>query len=181
MMGNTTSSDELLDRIRTAEDLASTRADEALNLANLLVAEHPLDSRCWTCRSRVYATLGVVDAASSDAVRAVRCDPSDRSLYTWACLLMTKRGAPEQCLEYVHSGLAAAGGWKSTREMHRENLAFLGARALFELRRYEEALTFLKTVSPKFALGRRGDSLMTREGLRKACDDALGTKRAHRK
>lgn len=177
MTDDSKSSVRLLERIRAAEDLASsTKSEEALYLANLLVDEHSSDARCWTCRSRVHAALGIVDAASVDALKAIDCDPSDRTLYTWACLLMTKRGAYLDCLEYVRRGLAAVGGWKSARAMHGENLALIGARALFELERYGEALDFLKSVSPKFAIGSRDDALMTRETLVKACKNALAKK-----
>jgi hypothetical protein len=58
--------------------------------------------------------------------------------------------------------------------MEQENLIFLGARALFELGRYEEALDRLKPVSPRFGIGKANDDLFTKDGLAKACRAAIG-------
>jgi tetratricopeptide (TPR) repeat protein len=149
------------------------RLDEALARAEKVISDHPRDSRCWGARSVIHAMRKDTEAALKDAVQAVECDPSDRDLYPSVCRFKLKVGDFESCLRYSDAGLAARYGSWNARAMYELELAFLGARSLFELGRYQVALDRLSPLAPLFGMGKIGDRLMTKMELMKAYEAAL--------
>jgi hypothetical protein len=94
-------------------------------------------------------------------------------LHLDVCYLQFAVQAYEGCLAYSDSGLAAVGGYWASRDMEANDLTFLGARALFELGRYQEALDRLSPLWPGHVTTWADASLMTKKELVKACKTAL--------
>lgn len=146
----------------------------ALDLASALIAKQPADSEAWNTRSTVHFMRGDLEPAIADAIKRMECHPALRDLYVWICFLQVRAGRFEECIRYSDVGLAASEGSRRTEHMDREQLTFLGARALFETRRCQEAVTKLESVGAVFSMGRPSDLLMTKKSLLKACQTALG-------
>ncbi|MBN9663651.1 MAG: tetratricopeptide repeat protein [Acidobacteria bacterium] len=145
---------------------------DALTRADDLVAAHPRESRYWTLKATVHAISGNLPDALLSAIRAVECDPSNRGLYPWVCVLQLQVGDFQGCLDYSNSGLAAKAGPRESRSWHTDQLIFLSARALYELGHPAESADRLVSLPPTYAMGKRGDALMTKKGLLRACQTA---------
>jgi tetratricopeptide (TPR) repeat protein len=142
---------------------------EAVALATRLLETHANDSKYWIARATVYARSGDISAAVADAVKATECDSSNRNLYPWVCLLYIQLRDFKNCLKYADAGLAAQGGSWESKDMYEGQLVFLGARALYELGSPEAAINRVASISPDFGMGRRGDRLMDKASLVRAC------------
>jgi hypothetical protein len=120
------------------------------------------------CGQAVY-----LRTALPETIRKLESDPSNRRLFLDACFIQFQLQDYEGCLGYSDRGLAAVGGYWATREMESDDLTFLGARALFELGRYQEVLDRLKPLWLGHATTWGGATLMTKKALAKACKAAL--------
>jgi hypothetical protein len=149
-------------------ECSSGKCDEALPSANHLTAEPPPVDRSPTSRYAVYLRTTL-----TETIRRVECDPSNRRLYLDSCFMQFQLQHYKECLAYSDAGLAAVGGSWATTEMESDDLTFLGARALFELARYQEALDRLMPLWPGHATIWGDATLMTKKALVKACKAAL--------
>jgi hypothetical protein len=146
----------------------SGKCDEAASSDNHLTAEPPPVDRSPTSRYAAY-----LRTALPETIRKLESDPSNRRLHLDACLIQFQLQDYEGCLAYSDRGLAADGGYWATRAMESDDLTFLGARALFELGRYQDALGRLTPLWPDHATIWGDATLMTKKALAKACKAAI--------
>jgi hypothetical protein len=152
--------------------------DSTATPASHLAAVPPPVDRSPTSRYVAYLRESL-----PEAIKRVESDPSDRGLHRRVCFFQFHLQDFERCLTYSDSGLAAAGGDKSTRDWHEGDLTFLGARSLFELGRYQDALDRLASLWPAHAITWGDATLMSKKALVKACKAALKleTKKANKR
>ena len=156
------------------EDLEEAgKLNDALELANKLVADNPTDPRSWKTRSEIYASYRNITAALEDAIQAAHCAPEEISLYYRICQFLLASGDYQGCLDYADTGLRARNGDWRTRNMYQEELTFIGARALYELGQHQLALDRLAVFALDREFGRHGNVLMSVRGLTKACKAAM--------
>ena len=150
--------------------------EQALLECDQLIEKYPHDGKCWSARSVVNSILDRVQAALTDSICAVRCTPDEPRYYLHVCLIMCRLGDYASGVSYSDAGLALESSSRESMltEGNRYDLLFLGARGLFALGRFEEAKDRLKQIDyPGFEIANRGDKLLTRRGLTKACNEAI--------
>jgi hypothetical protein len=157
-------------QIECDEAPASTTA-----LASHLTAVPPPVDRSPTSQYVAYLRESL-----PEAIKKVESDPSDRGLYRRVCFFQFQLQDFEGCLAYSDAGLAAVGGDRTTRDWYAADLTFLGARVLFELGRYQEALDRLVPLSPSHGTTWGDATLMNKKALVNACKAALNLERRRR-
>ena len=142
--------------------------DATTTLASHLTAVPPPVDRSPTSQYVAYLRESL-----PEAIKKIESDPSDRGLYRGVCFFQFQLQDFEGCVAYSDAGLAAVGGDRTTRDWYAADLTFLGARALFELGRYQEALDRLVPLWPGHATTWGDATLMNKTALVKACKAAL--------
>jgi tetratricopeptide (TPR) repeat protein len=150
--------------------------DLALKDADRLILEYPQDDRCWGLRSFIYAKLNNVEASLIDNKMAAKCNPANRRHFVGVCVLQLRLRDYSGCLEYSNAGLSSSNPENGTRALDpdSEDLIFLGARALYGLNKFDEAIERLQLIEdPDYEYLNLGDRLMTKKGLKRACTIAI--------
>ena len=156
--------------------------DLALKDADRLILEYPQDDRCWDLRSFVFAKLNNVEASLLDNQMAAKVNPANRHHFVGICVLQLRLKDYTGCLESSKAGLSSSEPNARAIDTDGEDLLFLGARALYELSRFDEAIERLQMIEdPDYEYLNVGDKLMTKKGLKKACTTAIRELRSRAK
>jgi hypothetical protein len=113
-----------------------------------------------------------IRTALAEAITKLETEPANLRLYQSICLFQFEVQDYEACLAFSNSGLAAESNSEKW-DGNRDDLIFLGARALFELGRYQEAIDRARPLSPNHSTLWSDATLMSKKSLVKACKVAL--------
>lgn len=158
---------------RVADLVRSNQRKEALAHAQRLVNLHARNGDCWEELAYAWAANRNYPLSIEASENAIACNKRDPYRYKDACWLATRTKQWSAALSFAERGRSLKIQWQ-VRMMFTDEFGAYGARALYELGRYAEALKWLEPVTPvHVALTFPDDPLSKVRALVKACRAGL--------